>query len=415
MREYQRSGGFVRKTKAGKWQGILKYRDLEMSPDNDLLERGAWRQITKLFDIPCYPTNNRGKKAAEDALASWKRQLVDSEPERAREEELKRQGRLTPASTVSEFVDAYLAKQGKRVERSTMAGYRRMAGYIADGIGATKVRALTPDMVERWLDGLSKHLAPVTVNKALTVLKATLRYAVDTRALDYSPAEAVRPVKKQRIEPNYLDAAQRRILLEDLDANGCGENRNPASAIGIKLALFTGMRAGEICGLKWNDVDFKHRVVHVRRAIGRDESGSYVKETKNGGSRRDIPMTETVCEMLRQYREQLSQRLSEADIRLDGSMYVLGDPNGSYLTPRLLSTSFWRRAKRLELKGSQGKRPTFHDLRHTFATTAIAEGVDVKSVSSILGHADASMTLNVYASADPEAKRNAVETVTNAL
>lgn len=98
-----------------------------------------------------------------------------------------------------------------------------------------------------------------------------------------------------------------------------------------------------------------------------------------------------------------------------GACTYLGDPNGSYLTPRLLSTSFWRRAKRLELKGSQGKRPTFHDLRHAFATTAIAEGVDVKSVSSILGHADASMTLNVYASADPEAKRNAVETVTNAL
>jgi len=64
-----------------------------------------------------------------------------------------------------------------------------------------------------------------------------------------------------------------------------------------------------------------------------------------------------------------------------------------------------------QLVGTQGRVPTFHDLRHTFATAAIAEGVDVKTVSSILGHTNAAMTLNVYASADPAAKRAAAETI----
>lgn len=65
--------------------------------------------------------------------------------------------------------------------------------------------------------------------------------------------------------------------------------------------------------------------------------------------------------------------------------------------------------------GTQGKEPSFHDLRHTFATTAISEGVDVKSVASILGHTNAAMTLNIYASADPDAKRRAAKTVSEAL
>ena len=84
------------------------------------------------------------------------------------------------------------------------------------------------------------------------------------------------------------------------------------------------------------------------------------------------------------------------------------------MQPHYLSTRWRIAADALELIGTQGRRPTFHDLRHTFATAAIAHGVDIKTVSSFMGHANAAMTMNTYADADPDAKRRGAETVARA-
>ena len=96
-------------------------------------------------------------------------------------------------------------------------------------------------------------------------------------------------------------------------------------------------------------------------------------------------------------------------------LYVIGGADGSFMQPHYLSNRWRRTADALELVGTEGKRPTFHDLRHTFATAAIAHGVDVKSVSSMMGHANAAMTMNTYASADPDAKRRASDAVARAI
>ena len=105
----------------------------------------------------------------------------------------------------------------------------------------------------------------------------------------------------------------------------------------------------------------------------------------------------------------------EAGLPFSNDLYVLGKVDGSNLAPHALWEAWKVIAASLGLVGTQGKAPTFHDLRHTFATAAISEGVDVKSVSSILGHPNAAMTLNIYASADPDAKRRAAETVSEAM
>ena len=85
------------------------------------------------------------------------------------------------------------------------------------------------------------------------------------------------------------------------------------------------------------------------------------------------------------------------------------------MAPHTLSKGWKSIADSMGLVGTQGRRPTFHDLRHTFATYAISEGIDVKTVSSILGHSSAAMTLNIYASADPSSKRAAVETIDSVM
>ena len=104
-----------------------------------------------------------------------------------------------------------------------------------------------------------------------------------------------------------------------------------------------------------------------------------------------------------------------AGVPFSGDMYVIGNIGGGFHDTVYLGKQWTALARSYGLRGVTGETVTFHDLRHTFATTAVAQGVDVKTVSSILGHANAAMTLNVYASADPDAKRRAADTVAEAM
>lgn len=105
----------------------------------------------------------------------------------------------------------------------------------------------------------------------------------------------------------------------------------------------------------------------------------------------------------------------DAGVGMTPDLFVLGRIDGTYMNPHTLWREWKAIAKSLGLVGTEGKTPVFHDLRHTFATVAIKSGADVKSVSSILGHANTAMTLNIYASEDPEAKRRTMERATQAL
>lgn len=110
--------------------------------------------------------------------------------------------------------------------------------------------------------------------------------------------------------------------------------------------------------------------------------------------------------MLEQWQEKQRQTFADNMASLNPNSFILGDALG-YYHPDRLSKDWASLTKMLGARGTEGRRLSFHDLRHTWATLALAHGMDVKTVSSNLGHANAAMTLNVYASADPDAKRRA--------
>ena len=347
-----------------------------------------------------------GKREAERLAREW----VDSLNAQARTEG------ITPAKTVGEYLDAYLDAKETSAEKSTLSGYRRRAAYIKDGyrdspgLGNAALDDLTPDMVRAWLKGIhDAGLSAQSANDARTLLKSAMRDATLCRRIDYNPVDLVDKIKADRKEPNALDAAERARLIDDLFSDAQRANESPALRLGIILALFTAMREGEICGLRWRNVDLQLGVIKVREAVGRDGEGSYLKAPKTATSRRDIPIPQALIGELREHRRQWLRLCGAAGVPFSESFFVLGDIDGSHLEPRLLYRAWKRRVERLGLMGNQGKVPTFHDLRHTFATAAVASGTDIKSVSSIMGHSNAAMTLNIYASSDPEAKRRAME------
>jgi integrase len=238
--------------------------------------------------------------------------------------------------------------------------------------------------------------------------------AVNDELMDTNPCDSIRPGKDipkiPTREPNVLDAEQIALLNSFLDAA-----KPTPTNLGVRLALHTGMREGEICGLKWRNVDLESGAIKVRTVIGRDGGKTYVKEPKTERSKRDIPVSDSIIEALGNRRAEMARQCQEAAIAFSNDLYVLGRVDGSNLAPHALWQAWKAIAASLGLMGTQGRVPTFHDLRHTYATVAVDNGADPESVAHLLGHSKASMTLDVYATADKDAKILAAKKTSEAL
>ena len=377
----------LRKHKSG-WRGLLRYK----GPD------GAWHTRSKVLE-------STGKREARQELAEWRAEMEDVAAWEV-------PGSKRPGD-VAEFVAQYIdtLDMSGAVEPSSVSGYRQIWKHILGAFPGTSFDALDSESAQAWVNGLvADGYAPSTVRKTLNLLKAAYKDAVARRLIPYSPIDAVRAPKLPRREPNSLDKSQRARLLAFLDVAG----DSPVN-LAVRIALGTGMREAEVCGLRWRDVDLNAASLTVRNVIARGESGTYEKEPKTSSSRRDIPLPDELVSALRRRRANLAEECMDAGVMMTPAHYVIGKVDGTYEDPHHLWSQWRAIAKSLNLVGTEGRIPTFHDLRHTFATAAIAAGADVKSVASIMGHSNVAMTLNVYASADAEAKRQAMSKAAAAI
>ena len=294
---------------------------------------------------------------------------------------------------VSDMVES-LGSSGA-IEPSTVRDYRTSMTRMRRGLDGVELARLTPEKIREWESSLTASgLSSSSVGKAHRLLKQACRQAVADRVLQANPCESVKPPKRKNKNPgiNYARKDERRRLLDVL-----GTAPLSPVTVAARIALYVGFREGEICGLRWVDADLEGLVLWERRAVGIGDGGAYLKESKTDEAR-DATMPQSLAEILMQWRSQQGEPAETS--------YILTGTD-RFMHPGTLCRQWKSVAELLGLKGSEGRRVTFHDLRHTWATVAIAEGVDVKTVSSTLGHANAAMTLNIYASSDPDAKRRA--------
>lgn len=387
--------GSVRTRKGRKgWIGALKYKD----------EEGRWKETIKTLKATT-------KTDAKRELAQWRAEM---EAEAEREEAAAgRPGGLKTTATVTEYVAAMIDRleASKAIEASTISGYRNTYRYIAEAFSDVMIKDLTAAKAQEWEAGLaSRGLSPYTVGKAHRLLKQAMKDAVNLDLLVKNPMDAVKPPKRQPKKSgiNALDLNGRTRLLDALDAM----ELTPLT-VAARIALYTGLRRGEICALRWCDVDLESRTLWVKQAIGRGEGGAYVKQTKTDKVR-DIAIPEALAESLEAWRDQQARDLAAAAATVAPQAYLLTG-TGNHESTTAISKQWQTMAKALGIRGTEGRIPTFHDLRHTWATAAVAAGVDIKTIASNLGHANAAMTLNIYASPDPDAKRRAAETMEAAI
>lgn len=383
------------KTGKRRFRGILTYE-----------EDGKRKQKTKVF-----PREIKTKSTADNALDQWKAEM---ESKHAAPE---------ASLPVSEYVSNYLSTQEtlKTLEASTISGYRTIEKRIASRFSGTALSDLEPPDVQKWVKSLlDAGLSPSTAAKSLKLLSQVCKHAVKSRVLTWNPCDPVKPPKVSYSEPCALDRDGREKLVRKLDAL-----EPTAFVTAAYIALFTGMRQGEICGLQWRSVDLDNGEIHVTQAVGNGRGGAYLKETKSRAGVRTIPLPSQVVEAL--HRRKVSQRAEWDRYRLAAGMpatdsdfdsvFVVGtsDPDSSFKNPNLLGKEWHRFALDNGIKDSRGHVLKFHGLRDTYATVAITGGADIVSVAANLGHGDKSMTLNKYASANKEGQRRAANTVENEM
>ena len=368
------SRGLRRRGDSDKWQVILSYKDPlsgEIVPSYHTVEA---------------TTQRKAEKARDELIR-----------------ELERKGSAHMSKlTLGEFLDEFvrLKEEGKLVERSTINGYRKEVRLISRYLGATRLAEVDIPTVSSWMAQMTEGgYAPRTVAKAFAMLRQAMKHAVARDLIAKNPCDFCKPPKLQRRKMQVLDRAERTRMLQIARA------AEPAPlALAVELALTTGMRRGELCALRWSDIGESE--VTVSHAISLDSGTPYEKDPKTSGSKRVIPLTGRVHDVLSAIEKDKRYVAAELGVPF-GDPYILGtpDPGSRPYHPTKLTKDF------KAFCDMNGFDCTFHDLRHTFATMMIGNGTDVRTVASYLGHSNVAMTLNTYAEVDPDAKRAAVSKV----
>jgi integrase len=290
-----------------------------------------------------------------------------------------------------------------RIRESTWVRYEQLiSSDVLPVIGAVRLGRLRPNDVQRVVNEMvSKGLAARTVVQGYRVLSSALSQAVRWQMIPTNPATAVRPPRIERAELTIPDAEQVRAIVEAAE----GWVHLP-----ILLAATTGMRRGEVFGLRWRDVDLDANLVRVTGSLQRVGGKLRVVEPKSARGRRTVSLPATVVEVLRAHRkDQAERRLLLGEGWTDSDLVVeRGD--GQPRDPDTITHYFADIATKVKVPGVR-----FHDLRHAYATSLLRGGVHPKIVSEALGHASTAFTMDVYSHVLPSMQEEAAAAIAKAL
>ncbi|MCA5012205.1 MULTISPECIES: tyrosine-type recombinase/integrase [unclassified Enterococcus] len=299
---------------------------------------------------------------------------------------------ITYDGTLGDWLKLWLETIVKpRVKLSTYNGYKsKVQLHILPHIGAILLKELLPTDIDQWLLQLNKQLSSSSVHAVHRVLKNALSQALKQELISKNPTLMIElpKLEKQRVKA-FSKQQQKMIKVATIKEE---------KYLPILIALETGMRIGEISALRWTDIDFSEKTIHIQRTLQRLQVGlgktALIEGTpKTFQSERVLPLS-----------NQLKEYLTEVK-KTSHSPYVVGIKD-SCTEPRTITYRF----KKLQEELNITPLP-FHSLRHTFATRCLELGVNIATISSILGHTSTKMTLDVYTSSFMQDERKAMEKI----
>lgn len=301
---------------------------------------------------------------------------------------------ITPGNnmTLPEAVDLFFAERERKLKESTVSRYRYVVRqYIQPQLGAAPLYTLTEERVAAFYQRLQgQSLSPKSARDVGVLLRAILRMAAK-RGCFCTGLNAELPAYRKRqveifTEPEILRLAHHIVNKPDL------------TGLGVLLTLNSGLRLGELCALRWSDIDLHAGFLRVEREVQRIyEKGCtrlIVQPPKSESSLRRIPLPTDILSLLAAHRPE------------NAGSFCLLTSSGDPLEPRTMQNRY-----RSLLKRAGVPYRNFHALRHTYATRCIEQNVDVKSVSEMLGHSDVRITLQTYVHVSLRHKQQAVQSI----
>lgn len=289
--------------------------------------------------------------------------------------------------TVKEVSYEWLRIILSRVKESTLANYKmKIEKHIIPIFGDFKCYELKTKDVYNFIDEKKKNLSIRYISDILVLLKSIFKYA--SREYNFkNPLDNLVMPKIEKTEVKILSKPEQIKLEKYL------KNNNSLTSLAIKLSLYMGLRIGEICALKWADIDFKKRKITVSKTIQRvqcqnenQKAKLVITKPKTKNSIREIPIPKCLIDDLRKFKN--SENFYVISVKIKP------------IEPRTLQYRFVKILKNVNLPSIH-----FHSLCHLFATNCISLGFDVKTLSEILGHSSVEITLNRYVHSSIDRKR----------
>jgi len=318
----------------------------------------------------------------------------------------------------ADWIDEWLESYAKppKIRISTYTGYEVYARlHIKPILGKYRMCELNHKLFQDFFNAKERKssaddtdglLSPKSLYNMHYMLTNIIKQAITNGLLLHNPIEGVTTPPLEDPEMRVLTINEQNYLI-----NTARTHSNPVM-FSVILALFTGLRKGEILGLQWQDIDFEKKELYVRRSLARNidlygvagsKSLLVTGKPKTKNSIRTICLFDTLCDDLLNYREQLLTRKTAAGIDHKETDFVFVSRNFKCFEPRIYYRSY-----QLLLEKAKIEDVGFHTLRHTFATRSIEAGMDIYALSKILGHAKPTITLSRYAHLLPEHKRDSM-------
>ena len=311
--------------------------------------------------------------------------------------------KVIPAkTTVSDYCDYWLTVEKDGIEETTRYGYKNIIDkHIVPALGKKALQAVTREDIKTYLKEKSASLSSRTVRKHYDLLNSVFQAAVLNGRISRNPLTSVQPVKYTKAETTVYDAEE----LKNLFAKVKGDRLEVA----INLAGRMGLRRGEICGLRWQDIDLDAKSLYICNTITQTGKQKAIeKGPKSESSIRTLSIPDPLLALLRQEKERQAENQAFFEDDYQGD-YVFCWPDGRPYTPNYLSEIFSTFLEKNNLRHIR-----FHDLRHSFATLAV-NNASVYDVSLALGHSNTRITEDIYIERNKKCKATAVTAVSKLL
>ncbi|MGG3449574.1 tyrosine-type recombinase/integrase [Domibacillus aminovorans] len=301
----------------------------------------------------------------------------------------------TSKQAYSDYIHFWLSIKTHEMSNQTLKAYQSyLKNHINSSLGSLSLSSLTPMHIQGFIGDLrNKELSESTIKRIFNVVNASLNAAVKMELIKKNPASTI---EKPRV-------AAKETAIWNLDEVALFLNRSISSPyyIAYLLAVTTGMRQGEILGLRWKDVDFENECLYIRQTLTHDGKG-FKEGAKSKAGNRSIGLDTVTLSTLKQHRKQIAtNKLRYSTAYADYDLVVCTN-KGKPINPRNLLRTFDNLITKANLP-----KIRFHDLRHTHASLMLQQGENIKLISERLGHSSVKITLDTYSHVLPNMQQEA--------